>query len=68
MNQQTKLLLALQQIENLNALIEDNEYQKYLHLHLTIIQVELQRQLTNFKHSSTMKESFTKSNEIVIHS
>ena len=56
MNQQTKLLLALQQIENLNALIEDNEYQKYLHLHLTIIQVELQRQLTNLKHSSKIEE------------
>jgi len=68
LNQETKLILGLQQIENLNALIVDNEYQKYLHLHLTIIQVELQRQLTNLKHSSTMKESFIKSNEIVIHS
>jgi len=55
MNQQTKLLLGLQQIENLNALIADNEYQKYLHLHLTIIQVELQRQLTNLNHSSKIK-------------
>lgn len=56
MNEQTKLILALMQIENLTSLIEDNEYQKFLYSHLISIQVELQRQLTNLKHSSKIKK------------
>ena len=56
MNEQTKLILALIQIENLISLIEGNEYQKFLYGNLISIQVELQRQLTNFKHSSKIKE------------
>ena len=56
MNEQTKLILALMQIENLTHLIEGNEYQKYLYSHLISIQVELQRQLTNLTHSSKIKE------------
>jgi len=56
MNEQTKLILALMQIDNLTSLIEDNEYQKYLYSHLISVQVELQRQLTNLTHSSKIKE------------
>lgn len=56
MNQRTKLLLALQQIDNLISLIVGNEYQQYLCSHLISVQVELQRQLTNLKHSSKIKE------------
>ena len=56
MNEQTKLILALMQIENLISLIKDNEYQKFLHSHLISVQVELQRQLTNLTHSSKIKE------------
>lgn len=56
MNEQTKLILALMQIENLTSLIEGNEYQKFLYGHLISIQVELQRQLTNLTHSSKIKE------------
>ena len=56
MNQQTKLILALIQIDNLTSLVEGNEYQKYLYSHLISIQVELQRQLTNLNHSSKIKE------------
>jgi hypothetical protein len=56
MNEQTKLILALMQIDNLTSLIEGNEYQKYLYSHLISIQVELQRQLTNLNHSSKIKE------------
>ncbi len=52
MNEQTKLILALMQIDNLISLITDNEYQKFLYGHLVSVQVELQRQLTNLKHSS----------------
>lgn len=47
MNQKTKILLALQQIDNLTSLLKDNEYQQYLYSHLISIQVELQRQLSH---------------------
>ena len=56
MNDQTKLVLGLQQIDNLTSLLEGNEYQKFLYSHLIPVQVELQRQLTNLKHSSKIKE------------
>ena len=56
MNEQIKLTLALIQIENLVSLVEDNEHQKFLYSHLISVQVELQRQLTNLKHSSKIKE------------
>lgn len=56
MNEQTKLIFALMQIDNLTSLLEGNEYQKFLYSHLIQMQVELQRQLTNLTHSSTIKE------------
>jgi hypothetical protein len=56
MNGQTKFILALMQIDNLTSLLEGNEYQKFFYSHLISIQVELQRQLTNLKDSSTIKE------------
>lgn len=56
MSDQTKLILALMQIENLTSLLDGNEYQKFLYSHLISIQVELQRQLTKTQHSSKIKE------------
>jgi len=56
MNEKTKLILALMQIDNLASLTKGNEYEKFLHSHLISIQVELQRQLTNLNHSSKIKE------------
>ena len=56
MNQKTKLILALQQIENITSLTEGNEYEQFFYSHLIPIQVELQRQLTNLTHSSKIKE------------
>jgi len=56
MNEQTKLILALMQVQNLTFLTSGNEYEKFLYSHLISIQVELQRQLTNFTHSSKIKE------------
>ena len=47
MNDKTKLILALMQIDNLTNLFEDNEYQKFLQGHLISIQIELQRQLSH---------------------
>lgn len=49
MNEKTKLLLALQQINNLTDLLEDNQYQNYLCGHLIQLQVELRRQLNLYE-------------------
>jgi hypothetical protein len=56
MNEQTKLILALHQIENLTSLLANNESQQYLHSHLIQIKVELNRQLTNLTNSTKIKE------------
>lgn len=56
MNQESKFILALQQIDNLTSLLQGNEYQFFLYSHLSSLQVELQRQLTNLKSSSTIKK------------
>jgi hypothetical protein len=57
MGDNLKLILALNQIENITKLIEGNEYQDFLYSHLISIQVELQRQLTNTNHCTKIKES-----------
>jgi len=46
MNDKTKLILALQQVDNLVKLIEGNEWERYLYSHLIILDVELKRQLS----------------------
>ncbi len=56
MNEQTKFILALQQIDNLTSLLEGNEYQQFFYSHLIQIEIELKRQLTNLTHSSKIKE------------
>jgi hypothetical protein len=56
MNAETKLLLALSQVDGISKLIKGNEYESYLTSFLTPINAELSRQLTNLKQSSKMKE------------
>lgn len=56
MNQETKLLLALSQVEGIIKLMKDNEYETFIVSHLSPILYELNRQLTNSKQSSKMKE------------
>lgn len=56
MNEQTKLILALMQIENLTSILKENEYQQFLYGHLISVRVEIQRQLTNLVHSSKIKK------------
>jgi hypothetical protein len=48
MNSQTKLLLALQQIDNLTKLLDGNEYQEFLYSHLISLNTELKRQLSHY--------------------
>ena len=47
MNEKSRLLLALQQINNITDLIQDNQYRDFMYGKLVSIEVELQRQLTN---------------------
>lgn len=56
MNQSTKFILALQQIDNLKKLLGGNEYESFLYSHLIPLQAEVQRQLTNLTHSSKIEE------------
>jgi|688.fasta_scaffold492010_4 hypothetical protein len=56
MNDQTKFIFALMQIENISNLITGNEYERFFASHLIPIKVELERQLTNLTHSSKIKE------------
>lgn len=50
------LLAAIQQVENIVKLTEENEYKQFIYTHLNSVYYELQRQLTNLTHSSTIKE------------
>jgi len=52
----TKVILALQQIDNLTKLIEGNEYQQFLYGKLISIRCELERQLTNLYQTDNIKE------------
>jgi hypothetical protein len=56
MNQTTKLLFALMQIEGITKLMHNNESEHYLNTFLTPVNAELNRQLTNLTQSSKMKE------------
>jgi hypothetical protein len=46
MNQKTKFILALVQIDNLTKIIEGNEYEHFFVSHLIPIKIELERQLS----------------------
>jgi hypothetical protein len=56
MTEQIKLILALDQIDNLTSLLKENEYQDYLYSNLIQIQTEIKRQLTCIQHSAKIKE------------
>lgn len=56
MNQETKLILALMQIENIRELLKDGPYYAFLTSHLLPVRFEIERQLTNLKHSTKIKE------------
>ena len=50
MNNKTKLILALMQIDNINNLMKENEYEHFMVSHLISVRVEIQRQLNNINH------------------
>ena len=55
-DEQTKLILACYQVDNLVALLEDNSYKSYLYQHLTPIKYELHRQLTNLNVTDSIRK------------
>ena len=58
MNDQTKLVFALEHIAHLHDLIKDNEWEHYLKSNLVTIECELERQLSNLQY--TRKNARTK--------
>jgi hypothetical protein len=47
MDDKTKFILALMQIENISNLMKDNEYEQFMVSHLIPLEVEIKRQLSN---------------------
>ena len=47
MDEKTKFILALMQIENIGELMKENEYENFMVSHLIPLEVEINRQLTN---------------------
>ena len=47
LNHETKLLLALYQVEGVMKLIEGNDYEQYMYMPLNKVKYELRRQLSN---------------------
>ena len=60
MDKQTKLILALYQVEGIIKLIEDNEYKQYMFMHLNPVYYELKRQLTNLSITDKIEKTTTK--------
>ena len=56
MDEQTKLILALHQVEGITGLTKDNPYKQFIFMHLNSIKYELERQLTNLTTTSKIKE------------
>ena len=56
MDEQTRLILALYQVEGITQLTKDNEYRHYLYCKLSSIKCELERQLTNLTKSDKIDE------------
>jgi len=59
MNQKTKLILALQQTENIHELLQESPYAEFFSSHLFPIKFEIERQLsllTNTYYSTKIEE------------
>jgi len=56
MTDEQKIIFALMQVDNLSKLIEGLPYEQFFVSHLIPLKIEFERQLTNIKHSSKLKE------------
>ena len=52
--EQVRLILALQQVDNVVELTKDNEWMNYIYNHLSPVKYELERQLTNLRSSDSI--------------
>ena len=59
MDEQTKLILALQQVEGITGLTKDNPYKQFIFMHLNSIKCELERQLTNLAATDKIRKDQT---------
>ena len=59
MDEKTKLILALHQVDGITGLTKDNEYKQFIFMHLNSIKYELERQLTNLSIADTIKPTQT---------
>ena len=57
MNDQTKLVFALEHVAHLHDLIEGNEWEDYLKGNLLTVEYELKRQLDNIQYIRKSKKS-----------
>ena len=55
MDEQTRLILALYQVDGITQLTKNNEYKQFIFMHLNSIKCELERQLTNLTVADKIK-------------
>jgi hypothetical protein len=56
MTNEIKILLALDQLDNIIELVKGNQWEMFLSHHLIPTRIELRRQLTCLQHSAKIKE------------
>jgi hypothetical protein len=56
MTDEMKILLALDQIDNIMKLVKGNNWEIFFSRNLIPVRIELQRQLTCVQHSAKIKE------------
>ena len=59
MDEQTKLILALHQVDGIVGLTKDNPYKQFIFMHLNSVKCELERQLTNLAATDKIKKTTT---------
>jgi hypothetical protein len=56
MTNEMKILLALNQLDNIMELVKGNQWEIFFSRNLIPVRIELCRQLTNSRHSAKLKE------------
>ena len=59
MDEQTKLILALHQVDGIVGLTKDNSYKQFIFMHLNSVKCELERQLTNLSITDKINKTTT---------
>jgi len=56
MDEETRLILSLQQIDNVVSLTRNNEWKSYIYGHLNSVHIELNRQFNLLTHGEKNKK------------